>query len=326
MRWGILGAARITRSLIPAFRAAAGQTLSAVASRAPERGAQFAAEWEIPGIFPSYDALLADPAIDAVYIPLPNSFHAEWTIRAARAGKHVLCEKPLALSVAEVDAIAAAAAEAGVHVAEAFMYRHHPQTHLVRRLVTDGAVGELRLVRGCFSFPLTRPGDVRLDPALGGGCLLDVGCYPTGYARAVSGLEPVAVSGAAAIGPTGVDVSFAAVLQFPGQLLATADSSFVAPFRTEIEVVGSEGTLRVPRPFKPREVETVTLTRGDSVEELRVESPALYVHQVEDFARTVAGEAAPVVTLEDSRRNTAMLVALAEAARTGRAVGLTVEK
>jgi predicted dehydrogenase len=293
-----------------------------VASRSAARGAQFAADWEIPRVFPSYEALLADPSIDAVYVPLPNSLHAEWSMRAARAGKHVLCEKPLALSVAEVDAIAAAAAEAGVHVAEAFMYRHHLQTHLVRRLVAEGAVGALRLIRGCFSFTLAREGDVRFDPALGGGCLLDVGCYPTSYARAISAAEPFAVAGAAVIGPTGVDLSFAAILHFPDAFLAMTDCSFISPFRTDIEIVGSEGTLRVPHPFKPREVDSVTLARGDRIEEIQVESPELYVSQVEDFARAAAGEAAPIVGLDDSRRNTAMLVALAESARTGRTVRL----
>jgi xylose dehydrogenase (NAD/NADP) len=318
MRWGILGAARINRSIIPALRAAAGHTLEAIASRDAERAAAYAGEWRIPRSFGGYEALLADPDIDAVYIPLPNHLHAEWAVRAADAGKHVLCEKPLALSVAEVDRIAAAAAAAHVHVAEAFMYRHHPQTQAVQELVAGGAIGTLRFVRGCFSFTLDRPGDVRFDAAKGGGALWDVGCYPISYARTIVGAEPESVQAVAVMGPTHVDMSVGAVLRFPGNVLALVDASFVAPFRTEIEVVGSGGTIRVTHPFKPGERETVLVLRGDEILEHVVESPPLYVSQFEDFGRAARGAEPPVVTLADSRRNTAALVAVLESARTGR--------
>jgi xylose dehydrogenase (NAD/NADP) len=320
MRWGILGAARINRSIIPALRAAAGHTLDAVASRDADRAAAYAAEWGIPRSFAGYDALLADPGIDAVYIPLPNHLHADWTVRAAQAGKHVLCEKPLALSVAEVDRITAEAAAAHVHVAEAFMYRHHPQTHAVHELVAGGAIGTLRFIRGCFSFTLDRPGDVRFDPAKGGGALWDVGCYPIGFARTIVGAEPETVQATTVMGPTHVDVSVAAVLRFPGNVLALADASFVAPFRTEVEVVGSAGTIRVGRPFKPGERETVVVIRGDESLEHVVDAPPLYVSQFEDFGRAARGMAPPVVSLADSRGNTAALVATLESARTGRTV------
>ncbi len=178
LRWGLLGTARINRMVIPPLRASAGNRLLAVASRDLARATGYAKEWGIERAHGAYEALLADPEIDAVYIPLPNHLHAEWTIRAARAGKHVLCEKPLALTVAEVDAMGAAARESGVVLAEAFMYRHHPQTLKVKELVDAGAIGPVRFVRGTFSFPLTRPDDVRLRPEWGGGCLWDVGCYP----------------------------------------------------------------------------------------------------------------------------------------------------
>jgi predicted dehydrogenase len=317
MRWGILGAARINRSIIPALRAAAGHTLEAFASRDAERAAAYAAEWEIPRHFGAYDALLAESDIDAVYIPLPNHLHAEWTVRAAEAGKHVLCEKPLALSVAEVDRIASAAAAAHVHVAEAFMYRHHPQTHAVRELVAGGAIGALRLIRGCFSFQLDRPGDVRFDPAKGGGALWDIGCYPISYARTIAGAEPEAVQATAVVGQTQVDMGIVAVLRFPGGVLAVADASFASPFRTEIEVVGSAGTIRVQRPFKPSEREAVLVIRGDETLEHVVEAPPLYVSQFEDFGRAARGDEPPVVSLADSRHNTAALVATLEAARGG---------
>jgi xylose dehydrogenase (NAD/NADP) len=321
MRWGILGAARINRSIIPALRAAEGHTLDAIASRDAAKAAAYAAEWSIPRSFGSYEALIADPDVDAVYIPLPNHLHAPWAVRAAEAGKHVLCEKPIALTVPEVDRIAATAAGAHVHVAEAFMYRHHPQTQAVRELVAGGAIGTLRFIRGCFSFTLDRPGDVRFDPAKGGGALWDVGCYPVSYARTIAGAEPECVQATTVTGPTGVDMSVAAVLRFPGNVLALVDASFIAPFRTEIEVVGSAGTIRVAHPFKPAERETVLLLRGSEVLEHVVESPPLYVSQFEDFGRAVRGEP-PVVTLADSRRNTAALMAVLDAARTGETVRL----
>jgi xylose dehydrogenase (NAD/NADP) len=323
MRWGILGAARITRSIIPALRAAEGHTLEAIASRDAGKAAAAVAEWGIPRSVTGYEALLADPDIDAVYIPLPNHLHAEWAVKAAEAGKHVLCEKPLALTVAEVDRIIAAAAAAHVHVAEAFMYRHHPQTHAVRELVAGGAIGTLRFIRGCFSFTLDRPGDVRFDAAKGGGALWDVGCYPISYARTIAGAEPEAVQATAVIGPTHVDMSVAAILRFPGPALAVVDASFVAPFRTEVEIVGSAGTIRVARPFKPGERETVLVIRGDEVLEHVVEAPPLYVSQFEDFGRAARGDQPPVVTLADSRANTAALVAVLESARSGQSVRLS---
>jgi len=323
LRWGILGAARIIRSLIPPFRAAAGpQTVAALASRSEAKARAAADDWQIPRVFSSYEALLEDPEIDAVYIPLPNHLHAEWTVKAADAGKHVLCEKPLALTVAEVDRIRVAAARAKVHVAEAFMYRHHAQTDVVASLVRDGVVGPLRLLRGCFSFLLERPGDVRFDPAMGGGCAWDVGCYPVSYARLLASANPIEVRSAAVVGPTGIDLTMAGVLRFPGDVLALVDSSFIAPFRTELEIVGSTGTIRVARPFKPGVRETITIVRGDASEERIVEGQPLYVDQIENFARVVGAGATPKVTLDDSRGNVATLAALLESAATGRVVTL----
>jgi xylose dehydrogenase (NAD/NADP) len=314
LRWGILGAARITRSLVPAFQAASGQRLVAVASRSAGKAAAFAEQWGVERTFDSYEALLADPDIDAVYVPLPNHLHAAWTIRACEAGKHVLCEKPLAMTPAEVDAVREVATRTGRHVAEAFMYRHHPQTLLVKRLVDEGAVGELRLVRSSFSFQLERPGDVRFDLSMGGGSLRDVGCYPVSYARLLAGAEPVEAIGRAVVGPTGIDLSFAGLLRFPGGLNALVDCSFAQPFRTGLEIVGSTGVIQVPRPFKPETAEVVVVQRGAATESHEVSSPLLYVSEIEDFARVVAGQMAPRISLEDSRGNVAALCALLESA------------
>jgi xylose dehydrogenase (NAD/NADP) len=320
-RWGILSTARINRAVIPALRASSGSELLAVASRDATRGRAFADEHGIPKSFGSYEELVAADEIDAVYISLPNHLHAEWTIRALRGGKHVLCEKPLALSVEEVDAIAAAARDAGRVVAEAFMYRHHPQTLKVRSLVDSGAVGALRLVRGSFSFPLSREGDVRLDPAMGGGCLWDVGCYPISYARFLVGSEPIQASGWQRLGPTGVDVDFLGRLVFPGDVALQFDASFAAPFRTALEVVGSDGTIRISHSFKPGPSETLLVTRGDREEEVSVSGPEeLYLGEIADFERAVAGAGRPAVSLEDSRGNVAAIRALLASARDGEPV------
>jgi D-xylose 1-dehydrogenase (NADP+, D-xylono-1,5-lactone-forming) len=204
-----------------------------------------------------------------------------------------------------------------VHVAEAFMYRHHPQTLAVKALVDEGAIGALRLVRGAFSFTLDRPADVRFDPRMGGGCLRDVGCYSVSFARYLAEAEPAEVFGRAVVGPSGVDQSFAGLLRFDSGVLATFDASFVLPFRTDVEIVGDAGRIHLPRPFKPHTSETIAVQRGETVEEHTVESPPLYVNEIEDFARVVGGVAAPRVTLDDSRGNVATLAALLESAGLG---------
>ena len=322
LRWGLLGAARINRSIIPALRASPRSELVAVASRDPARAAAYAREWGIPRTFGRYEDLLADREIDVVYNPLPNSLHAEWTIRAARAGKHVLCEKPLAISVEEVDAIAKAAREASVVVAEGLMYRHQNLTREVRAMVERGMLGELRVVRGCFTFPLTREGDVRLDPALGGGCLWDLGVYPISYARMMIGSEPSEAFGWQTLGPTGIDVAFAGQLRFPSNVVLQCDTGFRAAFRRDVEIVGSEASLFIPNPFKPGPSEPVHLVRGDERQTIDVagSDAHLYLGEVEDLADAVLLGRPPAVSLVDSRGTVAAIVALLASAREGRPV------
>jgi xylose dehydrogenase (NAD/NADP) len=318
LRWGILGVARINRALVPPLQAAERHELVAIASRDAGRAAEAAKQWQIPRAYGSYEDLLADRDIDVVYIPLPNGLHATWTIRAAEAGKHVLCEKPLALTVDEVDRVQDAARRAGVVVAEAFMYRHHPQTLRVRELVAAGSLGTIRLVRGAFTFSLTRDADPRLDPAQGGGSLWDVGCYPVSFARFVLGEEPVEVFGWQATGATGVDLTFAGALRFPSGALGLIDCGFASPFRTHVEVVGSEASLVIPRPFKPGAAETILVSRGESVEEVRVTGADLYLGEIEDMADAILLGQPSRVTLAESRGNVASLVALLGSARAGR--------
>ena len=318
LRWGLLSTARINRSLIPALRASERNRLVGVASRTADQAQAYAKEWNIPRAFGSYEAMLADPGIDVIYVSLPNSLHAEWTIKAVRAGKHVLCEKPLAVSVEQVDAIASAAREAGVVVAEALMYRHHAQTLKAKELVVGGAIGKLRLVRGAFTYNLTRDPDVRLQPALGGGSLWDVGCYPIGFARAMIGAEPVEVFGWQTLGPTGVDIAFTGQMKFPGNVHAQFDCGFGAPYRTHIEVVGSEGTLTIIHSFKPNMQEHILLAHEDDVQAVDVSSPILYLGEVEDMADAILLGKSPRVSLADSRGNVATILALLHSAREGR--------
>jgi predicted dehydrogenase len=320
LRWGLLGTARINRMLVPPLQACGRNRLVAVASRDRGRAEAYAREWGIERAYGSYDALLADPQIDVVYVPLPNHLHAEWTIRAARAGKHVLCEKPLALTVGEVDAMAAAAREAGVVLAEAFMYRHHPQTLKAKELVDSGAIGAVRFVRGTFSFPLTRANDVRLRPEWGGGCLWDVGCYPLSFARFLLGAEPLEVVGSQVLGPTGIDETFAGQLVFPGGVLAQLDAGFRSPVRAELEVAGTDGVLRVRNPWKPDPRTPMVLERGDMREEVPAPDADRYLLEIEDLAAGILDGRPPRVSLAESRGNVAAIVALLDSARTARPI------
>ena len=252
LRWGLVSTAVINRRLIPALRGSQRNVLSGVASRDLNRAEAYAREWKIPKAYGSYEAMLADPEIDAVYVSLPNSLHAPWTIAAANAGKHVLCEKPLANTVEEVDAMAKAGEDAGVVIVEAFMYRHHPQTLKVKELLDGGVIGPLRYIYGAFSFFLNRPGDVRLDSALGGGGIWDVGCYPISYGRAMMGMEANDVFGWQLPGASGVDVGFTGQLRFPGNVFFQFDCGFQEVFRQRMELVGEAGIIQVAEPFTPR--------------------------------------------------------------------------
>ena len=322
LNWGLLSTARINRSLITPLRASKRNQLLAVCSRSQESADGYAREWKVSRAHGSYDALLADPDVDVIYNSLPNHLHAEWTIKAVEAGKHVLCEKPLALSVDEVDAIQSAARKHGRVVAEAFMYRHHLQTLRIQELVRNGSIGTLKLIRGSFSYVLSREGDVRLDPSMGGGSIWDVGCYPISYARTVVGESPREVFGWQVIGPTGIDETFVGQMQFAGNILAQFDSSFVIPFHWFMEIIGSEGTLNIPNPFKPGMNEKIYLTRGDKTETIKIKGQELYIGEVEDMADAILLGHESHISLDDSRVNVAVIAAFLESARIGRSVNV----
>src|SRR6267143_6382985 len=219
VKWGIMSTANINRKVIPGAHASPKVELVAVASRDKARADEYAKTWEIPRAYGSYDALLANPEVEAVYISLPNSMHCEWAIKALEAGKHVLCEKPLSRHVSEVEAAFDAADRTGRLLSEAFMYRHNPQTKRAKQLVDDGAIGELRLIRSAFSYSLYDESNIRLRTDLEGGALMDVGCYPVSGSRLFAG-EPERAYGEAWFGPSGTDWVFGGTLRFPGDALA----------------------------------------------------------------------------------------------------------
>ena len=323
LRWGLLSTAAINRAVIIPLRMSARNQLAAVASRDRARAEAYAAEWGIPRALASYEDMLSDPEIDVVYISLPNSMHAEWTIKAAAAGKHVLCEKPLAISVDEVDAITAAASRASVVVAEAFMYRHHPQTLKVQQLISSGDIGQLRVIRGGFTFNIANPEDVRLNSALGGGSIWDVGCYPISYARAVVGVDPLQVFGWQVTGASGVDEVFTGQMCFANGAYAQFDSGFRSPERMFMEFVGSAGTITLPNAFKPGiDAEIVFRREGGAPEPIGVKGQDLYLGEIEDMADAVLNGKGPRISLADSRGNVAAIVALLTSARLGRPIAL----
>ena len=316
IRWGILGTARINRRVIPAMRLARRSELVAIASRDRTRAEAYAREWSIPRAVAGYQALLDDPGIDAVYIPLPNTDHVPWTLAAIAAGNHVLCEKPLALDAADVDRIAAAATDAQVMVEEGFMYRHEPLTTRVTSMIRDGAVGQVRAIVSGFTFALDSGNNIRLDPSLGGGSLWDVGSDPVTYAQLIMGHEPKMVFGTAHWHASGVDEEFMGLLRFDEGATANIYAGFRVAYRTWLEILGSDGALTVPNPFRPGPLETLELERKGNVERIAVAGSAeIFVREIENFEARVLDGAPAVVSLAESHRTAATLSALHASAR-----------
>ena len=319
LRWGLLGTARINKALIPPLRISRRNRLAAVASRSLEKAQEYAREWNIPTAHGSYQALLDDPGIDIVYISLPNHLHVEWALKAAEAGKHVLCEKPIALCTDDVDALLAASKKHHVHIAEALMYRHHAQTLKVQELLEAGAIGELRAVQGSFLFTLNRPDSYRWEPGQGGGSLWDVGCYPLSYAIMAVGEAPVEVMGWKRTTASGVDHTFFGQLRFSSGVLAQIQSSFALPSFSRMELRGTTGALILPDPFKPPQRSQFILQR-EKDHWVRVRGSDLYLGEVENMADVILNGATERVPLEESRRIVQSLTALHRSADTGQPV------
>lgn len=327
--WGIIGPGRIAPRLVRGVAGSERSKLVAVASRDGGRAATFAARHGIAQAFGSYEELLAAPDVDVVYVSLPNHLHAEWTIRALEAGKHVLCEKPLALTVNQVDEISAAAERAGRIAVEAFMYLHHPQILRAIDLARSGVLGRLELVNGTFSFPLGQADDPRVDPSMGGGSLWDVGCYPVSLARRIAGEEPDRVAAFARYDDQGVDRTFIGQLHFPSGLLAQFDSGFAAPDRERFEIVGGDATLVLASPFLPEPdgpPPSLTMWRGRESTTIDVQSIDQYRAEVDDLAAAVLDGTPPRVDLAFSRGTVATIVELDSAARSATSVAEPLER
>jgi predicted dehydrogenase len=314
VRWGLLSTARINAAVIPGLKESQESELVAVASRTGERAMEYAREWDIPHAHGSYEALLGDQDVEAVYISLPNGPHVEWSVRALEAGKHVLCEKPFARDPADVETAFGVADRAGRLLMEAFMWRHHPQTQRIAELVHGGAVGEPRLVRATFTFTLVDD-PARVDPLLAGGALMDVGCYCVSGARLVAG-EPVEASARRVVGPTGVDLRLAGTLVFPGDVLALIDCAYDLPFRQGLEIVGSEGTLRVATPWAI-DAPGMFLDRGGNSERIDVDPADRYRLQSDNFSRAVRGLEPPLLGREDALGQARTIDALYRSAEAG---------
>jgi predicted dehydrogenase len=304
--WGVLGAARINQQVLEGAALAEGASVVAIAARDRDRAQAQADAHSIPTVYGSYDELLADPEIDAVYIPLPNALHVPWAVRSLEAGKHVLCEKPLARSEAEARRAFAAARQANRLLMEAFMWRHTPQTKRLSELLDEGAVGRVRVVRATFGFRLEGEGDVRLSHELEGGALMDVGCYCVSAARLVAG-EPVHVRAEQVSStPTdGVDVRLAATMRFPDDVLSVIDCALDAPLGHRLTIVGSDGELVLEDPFHAR---SPGILHDGQLIEVPFADP--YAVQIENFSAAIRGEAEPLLDGRDAVAQAAVIEAL----------------
>ncbi|TYP68985.1 Gfo/Idh/MocA family protein [Paenibacillus methanolicus] len=317
LRWGIIGCAGIAvRSVIPGIQQSETGEVAAIASRGLAKAQETAETLGIPKAYGSYEELLADGDIDAIYIPLPNHLHMEWTIKAIEAGKHVLCEKPIALNAAEAQRMADASRSAGVHLAEAFMYRYHPAYARVKEIIDSGEIGDIRGIHGTFTFNnAADSGNVRYKREWGGGSIYDVGCYPISAARLLLGEEPVAASVHALLSPEhdNVDMMAAGILEFSNGVALSFDCGMWAAFRNTLEVLGTQGRIELPSAFLGSNF-FVHTGEGTRVEE----QPTLnqYSLQADDFARVVWGEKQARFAPEDAVANMKVIDACLESAYT----------
>jgi len=332
IKWGVLGNANIARvCVIPAIQKSTNSTVYALASRSPERARQVATQNKIPRVYDSYDKLLTDSQIQAIYIPLPNHLHHPWALNALKAGKHVLCEKPLACNAVQALEMADTAREMGLLLMEAFMYRFHPRSKRIKEMVAGGSIGTPRLVRSAFCYTMGKKllgssKGARMNPEMGGGALLDVGCYSVSVARWLFGCEPTRVQGQAVYHPAGVDVHFAGVLRFSDQGLATVEASFVSALQQTYTVVGSRGAIELPHnAFIPWEKDAVFIVRDKDEEEGKqhvVSGADEYQLMVEHFAEAVLGRAPLAYVPDDSVLNMKVLDALAQTAQSDSTIDL----
>jgi D-xylose 1-dehydrogenase (NADP+, D-xylono-1,5-lactone-forming) len=320
VKWGIISTADINRKVIPGAHASDQVELVAVASREQKRADEYAKQWDIPRAFGTYEDLLSDPEIEAVYISLPNTMHCDWSIRALEAGKHVLCEKPLSRHPEEVSAAFDTADRTGLHLSEAFMYRHNPQTKRLQALVGEGAIGQVRLIRSVFSYSLYDHDNIRLRTDVEGGALMDVGCYNVSGSRLLGG-EPERAFGEAWFGPSGTDWVFAGTLRFPDDVLATFHCGTALPNHDELEVIGSEGSLFLDDPWHCN-VPTIELRRDGEVERIDIGREDSYRLELENVSGAIRGANELLLSRDDAVGQARTLEALHESATGGGPVSL----
>lgn len=322
-RWGILGTGGIARKVAAGVKPSPEYQLAAVASREAEKAQAFAKEFGSPATkaYGSYDELLQDPAVEAVYISFPNSLHHEWTIRCAQAKKHVLCEKPLAVTPAQAQEMIAACRENGVLLMEAFMYRCHPAARIIQETAHSGVIGELRYIRSSFCFGMTDLKNVRLSAPLHGGVLMDVGCYCVNFSRYIAGQEPVEVSAVAEFGPESkVDEVFTGTLRFANNIHAQFHVSFRGSGYRSTEVMGTKGFLRIENPWFAGANEALEVVAGKDSKKIPFPEGDRYRLQLESFGRAIHGQGTLPLDPLDGLNNTIAIDALLQSARTGSAV------
>lgn len=326
LRFGIIGCAGIAiRSGIPGIIQSQLGEITAIASRDYMKAKKTAEKLGIPVAYGSYEELLADPTIDAVYIPLPNHLHMEWTIKAAEAGKHVLCEKPIALTTEDTKKMVEACDKAGVQLAEAFMYRHHPRYDMIKSVIDAGKIGEIRGIHGTFTFNSSAgPGNVRFQRSMGGGSIYDIGCYPISAARLILGSEPVAATVHAFFSPEHdhVDMMASGLLEFPDSVSLTFDCGMWAASRNTLEILGTKGRIEVPSAFVSELDRRANFLITIDNEQREVDVPQVnqYAAQVDDFVRSIVGESTPKFGPKDAILNMRVIDACLESANEQRRV------
>jgi D-xylose 1-dehydrogenase (NADP+, D-xylono-1,5-lactone-forming) len=321
VKWGIISTARINRLFLEGARQANGVEIAAVASRDRAKAEEYARENDIATAHGSYEELLRDPQIEAIYVPLPNSLHVEWSIRALQSGKHVLCEKPLSRRAQEVERAFDAADQSGRLLMEAFMWRHNPQTEKLTGLLNQGAVGRIRMIRAAFGFVTNDPANVRMQTGLDGGGLMDVGCYCISATRLIAG-EPERVGAEQSLGGDGVDVAFAATMRHPNDVISHFDCGLALDSRDLLEVVGDAGSLRLDDPWHCRNP-GIDLTKNGTTERIEIEKANSYGLEAENFSAAIRGNTTPLLGRQDATGHARTIEALYRAADTGQAVTLS---
>lgn len=314
IKWGVLGYARIAKnSVIPAIVSSENSVLHAVATASEEKQEECRELFQCPKLYSQYEELLDDPDIQAVYVPLPNSLHKEWAIKAMKKGKHVLCEKPIALNADECKEMLQAADQNGVLLMEAFMYRYTDRTRKVKDIVDRGEIGEIRYIQSTFRFLLDRPNTIKVKPELGGGSLYDVGSYPVNFVGLFMNELPESVV-TECVMDNGVDVLFSALLKYPNGVIASISSGFNAFNQMNSEIIGTKGRIEVPDTFLGT-AGSIRVTTTEGVREIPTEESDRYLFEVTDFADAILNNRKPLMGLEETHRNMQVIDLLLQSMR-----------